>query len=85
MALFTPYESNYFWELHCAKQDSVGDGTVPDSSGKAPTGTCGGGAKIKQQFRLTGFGHEKAYINPRAQEVTLYAITKITMLAKNPK
>ena len=63
----------------------MGDGTVPESSGKGPTGTCGGGDKIKQQFRLTGFGHEKAYLNPRAQEVTLYAITKITMLAKDPK
>ena len=68
------------WEVQCAKQDVSGDGTVPEHSGKAPL-TAG---KVKQQFRLAGFGHEPAFRDRRAQEVTLYAITKICITAKVP-
>lgn len=69
-----------FWEIQCGKQDGLGDGTVPVSSGGAPRKM--GGSHIKQQFRLQGFAHEPSYKNPTAQRVTHYAITKIAALAK---
>lgn len=68
------------WTLHCEMQDGIGDGTVPCSSGAAPK--TDGGARIKQQFKLTGFGHEPAYHDPQAQRATLYAINKIVGAAK---
>ena len=75
------YETSY-WELHCEMQDGIGDGTVPQSSGAAPL--KGGNAGVKQQFRLTGFDHEKSYKNSdTARRATLYAITKITGTAKS--
>lgn len=77
----TVWESS-FWTLTCDKQDGAGDGTVPLSSGCAPR--TGGGNNIRQQFKLTGFDHEKSYKNKTAQQVTLYAITKIAAHAKKP-
>lgn len=75
------YETSY-WELHCEMQDGIGDGTVPQSSGAAPL--KGGNAGVKQQFRLTGFDHEKSYKkSDTARRATLYAITKITGTAKS--
>ena len=73
------YESSY-WELHCEMHDGVGDGTVPDSSGRSPKER--GGANVKQQFRLNGFAHEPAFKNGTAQRATVYAITKIAGAAK---
>ncbi len=81
-AASTSYETSY-WELHCEMQDGAGDGTVPASSGAMP-GRRGAG-NIKQQFRLTGFGHEKSYQNAVAQSATLLSITKIAGQAKRPK
>lgn len=78
-AVTVEYESSY-WELHCEKHDGIGDGTVPDSSGRSPKER--GGASVKQQFRLTGFAHEPAFKNGTAQRATVYAITKIAGTAK---
>ena len=78
----TVYDTSY-WELHCELQDGAGDGTVPVSSGSAPLAQ--GGANIKQQFKLTGFGHEPAFRDATAQRATLYAITKIAGKAKRPQ
>ena len=76
------YESSY-WELHCELQDGAGDGTVPLSSGSAPL--LHGGANLRQQFRLAGFGHEPAYNNHLAQRAVLYSITKIAGIAERPQ
>lgn len=73
------YESSY-WELHCDLQDGAGDGTVPASSGRHPMHN--GGARIRQQFKLGGFGHEPSFSDPVAQRATLYSIVKIASLAK---
>ncbi|CAD5372900.1 Alpha/beta hydrolase [Rubrivivax sp. A210] len=75
----TVYETSY-WELHCEKQDGSGDGTVPASSGRAPRLQ----GAVKQQFAMTGFGHEPAYKNAEVQRATLYAITRIAATAKKP-
>jgi len=75
------YETSY-WELHCEMQDGKGDGTVPASSGAAPLGECSDA--IRQQFQLTGFGHEPAYQNAKVQQTSLYAINKIVGQAKVP-
>jgi hypothetical protein len=75
----TILQSSY-WELHSPMQDGIGDGTVPLSSGSAPKRD--GGAAVKQQFRMTGFGHEGSYKDPAAQKATLYAIAKIAGVAK---
>ncbi len=76
------YETSY-WELHCEMQDGAGDGTVPASSGATPARR--GAGNIKQQFRLTGFGHEKSYQNAVAQSATLLSISKIAGQAARPK
>lgn len=78
-AMPTTYQTSY-WELHCHRQDSNGDGTVPASSGHAPLRI--GGDNIRQQFRLSGFGHEPAYKNHGAQRATLYSIIKIAAEAE---
>ncbi len=75
------YQTSY-WELHGDMQDGAGDGTVPQSSGAAPLKQ--GGAAIRQQFKLTGFGHEPAYQDATAQRAALYSITKIAGAAKKP-
>ena len=41
-------------------------------------------ANIKQQFKLSGFGHEPAYHDAMAQRAVLYAITKLASKAKRP-
>jgi hypothetical protein len=55
-------------------KDSKGDGTVPEASGKAPSK-----AKVKALYhlKLDGEGHEGAYRNPQAQQLTLHAILSI--------
>lgn len=73
------YESSH-WELHCEMQDGIGDGTVPHSSGAAPLAQ--GGTNVRQQFKLTGFDHEKSYKNATAQRTTLFAINKIAGTAR---
>jgi hypothetical protein len=75
------YQTSY-WELQCEMQDGIGDGTVPQNSGASPKAT--GGANIKQQFRLSGFGHEEAYRKEgtHARHATLYAINKIAGVAQ---
>jgi pimeloyl-ACP methyl ester carboxylesterase len=75
------YETSY-WELHCEKQDSFGDGTVPARSGAAPLAECRGA--VCQQFQLDGFAHEPAYKNAMVQQASLYAINKIVGKAKVP-
>ncbi|KAB2913964.1 MAG: alpha/beta hydrolase [Dechloromonas sp.] len=75
------YQSSY-WELHCERQDGDGDGTVPKSSGAAPLAE--GGGSIRQQFKLSGFGHEPAYKNEGVQRTSLFAINKIAGTAKVP-
>lgn len=77
------YIETSYWELHCAPQDGQGDGTVPASSGAAPL-QKGKHSHIRQQFRLTGFGHEASYHDPGAQQVTLYALVKIAAQARKP-
>jgi hypothetical protein len=68
-----------FWEIHCAKQDSAGDGTVPARSGRDPR--TNGGRNILQQFELTGIQHEPAYRDYAiAQQVTYYAVTKLAAM-----
>lgn len=76
------YQTSH-WELHCLLQDGKGDGTVPESSGAAPL--TEGKGKVKQQFRLTGFGHEPAYKNTEVQLASLFSINKIAGLAKVPE
>jgi len=78
----TTYQSSY-WELHCELQDGEGDGTVPKSSGAAPMSE--GKASIRQQFKLTGFGHEPAYKNDGIQRASLFAINKIVGAAEVPE
>lgn len=69
-----------FWEIHCAKFDSDGDGTVPTSSGGAPRSS--GGRHILQQFSIADVQHEPAYRDyPLAQQIAYYAITKLSALA----
>ena len=75
----TIYDSSY-WELHCEMQDGVGDGTVPQSSGAAPLKASQ--ANVHQQFRLSGFDHEKSYRNAAARAATLYSINKLAGIAK---
>lgn len=73
------YQTSH-WELHCLLQDGKGDGTVPESSGAAPLKEGQGG--VRQQFRLTGFGHEPAYKNASVQQASLFSINKIAGSAK---
>lgn len=75
------YETSH-WELHCLKQDGKGDGTVPESSGAAPLKEDNG--HIRQQFKMTGFGHEPAYKNAGVQQASLFSINKIAGTAKVP-
>jgi hypothetical protein len=73
--------NNDVWQIECAKQDGVGDGTVPASSGRAPRKD--GGRNVIQQFALDAIEHEPAYRDyPSAQQVTHYAITKLSALAE---
>ena len=72
-----------YWELHCLLQDGAGDGTVPASSGSAPLRRDRQGC-IQQQFRLKGFGHEPAFKDAGAKQVTLYALVKIAAQARRP-
>jgi hypothetical protein len=72
---------SYIWQIDCAKQDSFGDGTVPASSGRAPR--ADGGKNVIQQFALDDIEHEPAYRDyPVAQQVSYYAITKLSALAE---
>lgn len=73
------YQSSY-WELRCDLQDGSGDGTVPASSGRTPLEK--GGDNVRQQFKLSGFGHEPSYKDHGAQRATLYSIVKIAGHAK---
>ncbi len=73
------YQSSY-WELHCEKHDAIGDGTVPESSGRSPRER--GSGNVKQQFKLMGFAHELAFNDTTARNATLYAITKLAGRAK---
>lgn len=75
-----PIIDTSFWEMICRKQDGRGDGTVSASSGMFPR--AAGGKNICEQFRLTGISHEPAFQDRTAQQVTLYAITKIAFRAK---
>ncbi len=75
------YQTSH-WELHCLMQDGKGDGTVPESSGAAPLKESNG--HVRQQFRLTGFGHEPAYKNVGVQRASLFSINKIAGTAKVP-
>jgi len=79
-ASISSYDTSH-WEMRCRKQDAKGDGTVPACSGAAPGKSS---PNIKQQFALTGFGHEGSFQNQIAQITTLYAITKIATAAKLP-
>ncbi|RPE74670.1 hypothetical protein [Vulcaniibacterium tengchongense] len=83
MAPASTYQSSY-WELHAEKQDGGGDGTVPTSSGRAPLFLGKHKNRIRQQFRLTGFGHEPSYKDQRAQQATLFGLSKIVAAAKIP-
>jgi pimeloyl-ACP methyl ester carboxylesterase len=69
------------YELHVAKQDGGGDGTVPTSSGRMPAGA----ANVKQWFALQGFEHEPAYKDNSARVATLYAIVKLAAQVREPK
>lgn len=69
------------WEIRCALHDSAGDGTVPLMSGGYPRGRAEN--SILQQFELPGVAHEPAYRDySSVRQVTYYAITKLTALAK---
>jgi hypothetical protein len=78
----TTYNTSY-WELHCDRQDSAGDGTVPLCSGRSPLAVDKQGF-VHDQFQLTGFDHEGSYKNEGAQRVTLYALTKLAAAARKP-
>lgn len=79
----TPYVyQTSHWELHCLLQDGKGDGTVPQSSGAAPLKESK--SHVRQQFRMTGFGHEPAYKNTDVQQASLFSINKIAGSAKVP-
>ncbi|MDF3836061.1 alpha/beta hydrolase [Cupriavidus basilensis] len=71
------------WKLRCRMQDGIGDGTVPEASGRAPQQQAQS-SQVRYQFRLTGFDHEKSYLNARAQAVTLYSVIKIAAQATKP-
>lgn len=79
----TTYQTSY-WELHADGQDGGGDGTVPTSSGRAPMLVSNDKGRIRQQFRLAGFGHEQSYKDVRAQQATLFSLSKIVAAAKVP-
>ena len=79
--LSSTYQSSY-WDLVALKQDGGGDGTVPSSSGSAPLSGAKDRSHIRQQFRLTGFGHEPSYKDATAQFATLFSLQKIASLAK---
>lgn len=81
MGMPNVYETSH-WELHCLLQDGKGDGTVPQSSGALPLKE--GKGKVRQQFKLTGFGHEPAYKNAGVQQASLFSINKIAGTAKVP-
>jgi hypothetical protein len=69
-----------YWEIHCDRQNSSGDGTVPASSGREPRLSAQG--NVIQQFEIAGIQHEPAYKDyPVAQLVAYYAITKLAALA----
>ncbi|WP_316153223.1 hypothetical protein [Cupriavidus sp. BIC8F] len=74
------YDTSHY-ELHASPQDGGGDGTVPISSGRAPAAA----ANVRQWFALKGFAHEPAYKDDTARAVTLYAIVKLTALAREPQ
>lgn len=76
----TSYETSY-WEISAEMQDGGGDGTVPISSGRAPVSTASSG-RIRQQFRMQGFDHEKSYLNGQAQFATLFCVQKIAAAAR---
>lgn len=78
----TTIDDTSYWHFECLKQDGKGDGTVPTSSGAEPLKAAA--SAIKQQFALTGFGHEGSYQNRTAQITALYSITKIAVDAKLP-
>lgn len=79
-SLSAHYSEQSFWEVRCAAWNSVGDGTVPTLSGRAPR--LAGGKNILQQFELPGVEHEPAFRDSStAQLVTYYAITKLAALA----
>lgn len=74
------FRESSFWEIHCSRWNSEGDGTVPSLSGRAPK--IAGGRNILQQFELAGIQHEPAFRDyPVAQIVTYYAITKLAARA----
>jgi len=69
-----------FWEIRCLKWNSVGDGTVPKVSGRAPR--VAGGGSIHQQFELPNIKHEAAFRDyDVAKTITYYAVTKLAALA----
>ena len=76
------YDTSY-WELRCGMQDGPGDGTVPKSSGAAPSRD--GGARVIEQFQISGVEHEPAYKNAAVHVTTLYAITRIIGTARLAK
>ncbi|PPA72767.1 alpha/beta hydrolase [Achromobacter spanius] len=80
----TPGKPTYSnWEIHCAMQDGVGDGTVPTSSGRAPIDQAERG-EVREQLKMQGFDHEGPFRMEQVQLVTLQWILKIAAQAKKP-
>lgn len=54
-----------------ARQDIMGDGTVPSQSGAGPRG------KVKQLFELRGFDHQEAFNNEAVLLLTQHLVAKL--------
>jgi pimeloyl-ACP methyl ester carboxylesterase len=59
-----------------ARQDTVGDGTVPRQSGSGPDG------KIRHLFEIRGFDHQGAFNNESVQLLTRHLIVKLVQEAR---
>jgi hypothetical protein len=64
-----------WWNHRIEGAASPGDGTVPEESGRAPSG------KVKFISAMTGFDHQGSYKDGNVQVVTKYCIAKIAQSA----
>ncbi|MGA0572030.1 esterase/lipase family protein [Variovorax sp. VNK109] len=73
-----PVETQSFYELRLMTAADTGDGTVPESSGRAPL------PHVKQLFAVRNIEHESAYQNAQVQQITAYAIARIAAQTRLP-
>jgi PGAP1-like protein len=72
----TTWMTSDHYILRLATATDSGDGTVPQASGRAPLDSS------QQMFAIAGLEHEPAYKGVQSQDITLYAINKISQRAK---